>query len=170
MSIVYRKLTSTDFDLWNRIRSTALDAEPTSFARSNEDEEPTRKDVFNGNTDQEDCFILGAFSGDVLVGIAGLFRHKPIKVQHKSMIWSVFVLKEHRGKGIGRELMEQTIEFAKQIEGIELISIGVSAQNSTARGLYNRLGFVEYAIEPRSVKVNGEYCDEALMWMDLTSS
>lgn len=168
MSIDYRKLTATDFDQWNRLRSTALEVEPTSFARSNEDEEPTRRDLFKGNTDQDDRFILGAFSGDELVGIAGLFRHKPIKVKHKSMIWSVFVLKDHRGKGIGRGLMERTIGFAKQIKGIDLISIGVSAQNNTARELYNRLGFLEYGIEPCSVKVNGAYFDEALMWMDLT--
>lgn len=169
MSIAYRKLTVGDFDQWNRVRTLALDFEPAAFGRSNADEEPIRKELFNRNTDQNDRFILGAFAGEELVGIAGLFRHEPLKVQHKSMIWSVFVIREYQGKGIGRGLMEKSIELAKQIDGIDLILIGVSAYNTKAHQLYQRLGFVDYGTEPRSLKINGEYFDEILMWMDLTN-
>ena len=150
------------------MRTLALDFDVAAFGRSNEDEGPTRQRLFDNNVDRDDRFILGAFDGHELVGISGMFRHDAVKAYHKGNIWSVFVVEEYQGKGLGRGLMEETIEQTRQIEGVDLILIGVSAYNTKAHELYKRLGFIDYGTEPRSLKIDGEYYAEHLMWMDLT--
>jgi len=41
------------------------------------------------------------------------------------------------------------------------------ADNARARRVYERHGYVLYAIEPESVRRDGEFADEALMWKRL---
>ncbi|MGB1318510.1 MAG: GNAT family N-acetyltransferase, partial [Flavobacteriales bacterium] len=95
----------------------------------------------------------------------GFYRHEPIKTFHKGTVWSVFVKPEHQGKGLGRKLMERTLEEAWKMDGLETILIGVSSNNPPAISLYRNLGFTDYGREPNCLKHNGEYVDEILMVM-----
>ncbi len=161
----FRILGDEDFEQWNQVRTEALDAAPFAFGRSNKDELPTRAKLFANNTDRDDRFILGAFEEDELVGIAGFYRHEPIKTFHKGTVWSVFVKPKFQGQGLGRKLMESTLEEAWKMSGLESILIGVSSNNPPAINLYRNLGFQDYGREPNCLKHEGEYVDEILMVM-----
>jgi L-amino acid N-acyltransferase YncA len=73
-----------------------------------------------------------------------------------------FVRREWRGQGIGRQLAERTLAFARE-NGYEKLVIFVRAKNLGAQSFYKRLGFVECGRFARQVKIEGEYDDEILM-------
>jgi ribosomal protein S18 acetylase RimI-like enzyme len=75
------------------------------------------------------------------------------------------VLKEYRGIGCGTALLQSIIEWAKEDEIIEKLSLGVFANNAGAIGLYKKLGFREQGRAPRELKINEEeYADMILMY------
>jgi RimJ/RimL family protein N-acetyltransferase len=55
------------------------------------------------------------------------------------------------------------LKYAFDIDGLEQILIGATANNAAALGLYKNLGFKEYGREPRCLKFEGESYDEVLM-------
>lgn len=75
-----------------------------------------------------------------------------------------FVLREWRGRGIGRQLAASTITFARSA-AYEKLVIFVRASNAGAQEFYKRLGFRPCGRFSRQVKTAGEYDDEILMEM-----
>lgn len=77
----------------------------------------------------------------VLMGFAtyGVFRDRPAykySVEH-----SVYVHVDHRGKGLGRALMEQLIVAARE-QGVHVMVGGIDASNAVSITLHEQLGFV----------------------------
>lgn len=56
------------------------------------------------------------------------------------------VLERHRGKGMGRELIEFAEEYARK-NGVRYLRLGVMARNYAARQVYERLKYHEAKIE-----------------------
>ncbi|MBN1260403.1 MAG: GNAT family N-acetyltransferase [Anaerolineae bacterium] len=89
-------------------------------------------------------------SGHV-VGNLSLRRASP-GWQNGRLIGNVVVHPDHRGKGIGRALMEAALDVA-EAENAHWIGLEVRASNRIACGLYERLGFksvgqLEHLIRP----------------------
>jgi len=86
--------------------------------------------------------VIGAIApDDQLLGFAtyGTFRAWPAykySVEH-----SVYVHKDHRGKGIGLALMHQLIEKAKEQQYHVMVG-GIDITNTSSIALHLRLGFV----------------------------
>ena len=55
--------------------------------------------------------VFGAFDS-ALVGVVGVRRQTRQKERHKAQIWGMYLREEHRGRGLGRRLMEAAIAFA----------------------------------------------------------
>jgi RimJ/RimL family protein N-acetyltransferase len=79
-----------------------------------------------------------------------------------------FVLHEWRGRGIGRQLADHTLAFARSV-GYEKLVIFVRASNVGAQKFYAGVGFKPCGRFARQVKIAGEYDDEVLMEMFLAS-
>ena len=77
-------------------------------------------------------------------------------------IMGTFVLRDYRGKGIGRALAGRTFSFARRC-GYEKILIYVRASNEGALRFYKGLGFVEIGRASRQVKIDGQYDDEIFL-------
>jgi len=97
------------------------------------------------------CDVL---PGDSMVGTAHVGR------------LGMGVLKEYRGQGIGKRLVQATIEQAKAL-GLEKIELSVYASNEAAIALYRKLGFREEGRKLRGRLVDGKYDDVVLMGFDL---
>jgi ribosomal protein S18 acetylase RimI-like enzyme len=95
--------------------------------------------------------------------MAGFYREKHTKFHHKGTIWGVYVGRESRGRGMARAVVSEAIRSARTIEGLEQILLVVAATQEKPRRLYESLGFRKYGVEPRSLKVAGEYIDDELM-------
>ena len=73
-----------------------------------------------------------------------------------------FVLREWRGRGIGKQLAANTFAFARST-GYEKLVIFVRASNAGAQKFYAALGFAPCGRLTRQVKIAGKYDDEILM-------
>ena len=84
------------------------------------------------------------------------------RLGHQSGI-AISVLKEFWGVGVGAHMMNALIDFAKNSEKIEIVHLGVRADNVNAIALYKKFGFQEIGRYPKFFKINGAYYDELLM-------
>ena len=73
-----------------------------------------------------------------------------------------------RGKGIGKALMQELLNWAEQNRYIEKVSLGVFSTNINAISLYKKMGFIEEGRKIGEVKLNdNEYIDDVLMYKNL---
>jgi len=70
--------------------------------------------------------------------------------------------KSYRNKGIGKRLIEKTIEHAKAI-GLEKVELEVFESNKIAIGFYNKYGFKEEGLLIKSRKLDGKYDNVVVM-------
>jgi ribosomal protein S18 acetylase RimI-like enzyme len=100
---------------------------------------------------------------DAWLAIGGLSRETRTKLDHKGLIWGMFVAPEARGSGAADRLMEALVAAGRTL-GLRQLQLTLMAGNVRAMRLYARHGFAVYATEPGSVRFGEVYADEALMW------
>ncbi len=88
------------------------------------------------------------------------------KMKHKCDL-DISLLKDYWGIGLGKALMVELIDFAKQ-SGFEKIDLNVAHDNARAIGLYEHLGFKETGREVNAMKHgDGDYSDFVFMTLFL---
>jgi ribosomal protein S18 acetylase RimI-like enzyme len=165
-----RLLTADDAEAFWHLRLEMLRSDPASFADSTEEHETTTVDAVRQRLKESDPtgnFVVGSFADGLLTGSAGFFRRPNNKERHKGHVWGVYVSPGQRGKGVGKALMLEIIRRARQIFGIEQITLVASAK-LPAQKLYESVGFKGYGIEPHSLKIGAEYVDDILMVLFLS--
>ena len=88
-----------------------------------------------------DSFTYGAFEKGELVGIITLYEEKLYKLRHRAYIGAMYVSDSIRGLGIGKALMGEVIEKAKNIERLEQVYLAVVSTNESVKKLNSSLGF-----------------------------
>lgn len=162
-----RLVTLDDFDAYWALRLRALKEEPESFGSSYEEAaKRPRADIEKMIVSSNGSFVLGAFAPH-LVGVVGMFRAHGAKEKHKGGIWGMYVAPEFRGRGFGRQLMTAAIAQARTVEEVEELRLAVVTTNDAAYKLYLSLGFTEYGVEPRALKLGDKYLDEHMMVLRL---
>ena len=169
-TVEIRALTANDASAYWQIRLEALELDPEAFSESADAHRSlTVEDVAARlSSDPENNFIMGAFAGDSstgkrLVGTAGFYRNKGIKVRHKGHIWGVYVALGARGIGTGQKMLRALLDRALNLPGLEQITLAVGATQEPAVKLYQTLGFEPYGCERRALKIAGCYIDEVQM-------
>ncbi|WP_291453038.1 GNAT family N-acetyltransferase [Actinomyces sp. ICM47] len=86
-----------------------------------------------------------------IVGSAGVSAVRSRrKVAHRAR-FGISILKEHWGMGIGRALMDASVDCARRA-GYAQLELEVVAGNERAVSLYRRVGFEEYGRNPRGYR------------------
>jgi len=162
--MLIRRLVSSDAAAFQSLRLAGLRGSSFAFGSSYEEECDTPLSTIEARLAPDSGRnMFGAFDGDQLVGIVGVGRETALKVRHKAYVRAMYVAETHRGQGVGRQLMEHALAFAATLEGVQRVTISVTAGNAQAVGLYQSLGFVEFGREPESMIVEGRFHDEIMM-------
>jgi L-phenylalanine/L-methionine N-acetyltransferase len=72
------------------------------------------------------------------------------------------VIAEHRGKGIGRKLLEKAIQHAWD-SGLKRLELEVFADNEAAIALYKKHGFIQEGVKRFARAIDGHYQDIVVM-------
>jgi ribosomal protein S18 acetylase RimI-like enzyme len=167
-----RKLKSSDAEDYVRLRLEALRENPEAFATTYDETVSIGHEALVQKTakqlSSQEAFTIGAFVEDRLVGAVTLMREPKTKQRHKGSVFAMYVTPSERGKGIGKRLLQELIERAKRLNGLEQLQLTVVANNEAAVQLYSSLGFEVYGTERNAMKSGGQYWDEWLMVRFLT--
>ena len=155
-----------DAELYMQLRREALEREPFSFSSSPDDDRMRSLEFVRDTLDNSHGAVFGAFVPE-LVGTAGISRLTRKKVAHKAEVWGVYVRKDCRGQGLGRQLMQAAIDFARTLDGVRQVHLCVTERAAAAAALYEALGFVKWGTEPVALWVNGEQVDDRHMVLRL---
>src|SRR5579864_3322541 len=117
-----RFLTPDDAGEWLSLRIEALQGDPAAFSASLEEYQSLSiEEVKKRLWSAADAFVMGAFEGDRMTGMAGFFRDRGPKSCHKGRVWGVYVTPKARGAGIGRKLMRLLLDRALAVDGVEQV-------------------------------------------------
>jgi ribosomal protein S18 acetylase RimI-like enzyme len=98
-----------------------------------------------------------------LVASASITRATSPKFSHRARVWGVFVEPAHRGRGLGRALMQAAVTHARSWQRVEFLDLSVSADSPEAQRLYESFGFVMWGREPEVTEHDGRRYDEIHM-------
>ena len=110
-------------------------------------------------------FTLSAWRDAELVGAVSCERESRGKARHIGQLVGMMVADP--GRGIGQALLDACIAEARRAEGLEMLTLSVTAGNWPAEHLYRRAGFTRYGSLPRAIKLDGRYHDKHLMVLTL---
>ena len=163
--IEIKEILSSEIESYKMFLANALQSDEESLLITQTDNTtapfPTK--------DRNDSFTLGAYAENVLAGVVSFARdgEDREKLRHKGLMFTMYVLKAFRGRGIAQELLESLIARVKTIPDIEQINLIVISSNARARQLYEKFGFKKYGTELNSIKWKGKYFSEDLMVLRL---
>ena len=111
-----------------------------------------------------DNIMLLAKSDEKIVGCASLSR-LPRRMRHRGD-FAISVAKECWNKGIGSQLLNNIIVFAKE-NNFEVIDLQVRSDNKSAIHLYEKYGFKKIGRHPAFFKIENEDISFDIMCLDL---
>jgi len=171
-AVAIRRLASADLPAYKDLRDEMLEAHPEAFTSDATEErakEPTDYLHRLGLDRREHGqFVLGAWRGEHLVGAIGCERDRRRKARHVGHIIGMMVRPEARTCGIGRGLLQGLIGECRRIDGMEMLTLTVTAGNAPAVRLYESSGFTLYGNLRRAIRLDsGEYHDKLHMVLPL---
>jgi RimJ/RimL family protein N-acetyltransferase len=108
--------------------------------------------------------VLDAETEGQIIGMLNFNRMARKKVSHVGY-FGISVQEKYCNQGIGRQLIERMIDWAKNDAEIEKVCLQVFAHNHRAIHLYKKLGFQVEGKKRNHVKINGKYVHELDMAM-----
>ena len=159
-----RVLHNSDAASFQYLRLNALRECPTAFSSSYEEEcEIPLSRVAERLSPTPDRAVFGALADGSLIGIVGLQRESPRKLSHKAFIWGVYIAPTHRKRGVGRSLLQATLDHAAGMPGLRQVTLSSNAANAASIALYKALGFEPFGVEKGFLIVDGVLHDEIHM-------
>ncbi|UPL48708.1 GNAT family N-acetyltransferase [Hymenobacter sublimis] len=171
MPVAIRQLLPADSLAYRRLRLACLAEYPASFGSSVEEEEQLGPLYFEKHIEAQEpgAFVMGAFNETELVGMCAFLQASRRKVRHQGDIRQVCVSPAYKRQGLGRALLLRTLQAAFALPDLEQIYLGVIVGNAAANQLYESLGFEQYGLQKRYLRVNDHYFDHRLMVLNRAS-
>lgn len=161
MSLLVRDARPDDAAAWRAIILEAA-TEARQIVTTPEEvwrEAELRKRIGEAKPDEK-AFLVAERDGEV-VGVLGIGRGERFASRHTAEL-GLTVASRARGTGVGSALL-RAAEARARAWGIEKLCLGVYADNTRARSLYERLGFEREGERRQHYRVGGVLHDEVLM-------
>ncbi|MGL4611555.1 MAG: GNAT family N-acetyltransferase [Trueperaceae bacterium] len=167
--MIIRLLTPQDLVAFRALRLESLHQEPTAYMSSPEDFEQESLESIKARLEAKAVgnFVVGAFQGENLIGIAAFVPETRRKIAHKGFISSVYTTPSQRGKGVARAMMQALLERVKTYPHIKHVNLAVVMSQQAARQLYISLGFKPWGLERNATYVNETFYDEEWFVLEL---
>ena len=104
--------------------------------------------------------IIGIVDSGALAGFATYGGFRPFPAYKYTVEHSVYVHRDHRGKGLGKILMEQIIAAAKE-QQLHVMIGAIDAENAGSIALHEKLGFEPAGIVRQAAFKFGRWLDLA---------
>lgn len=113
--------------------------------------------------DEKSCSFFAWKNGEIVgdVSLSAL----PRRMNNRAEL-GLTVLKSEWNKGLGSQLLQKAIEFAKSND-IEIINLEVRSDNLRAIHVYEKFGFRKIGTSPAYFKIADSYIDFDIMYLDL---
>ena len=157
------KLAASEWETYKNLRLEALREDPQSFGDNFVEMALLGDDHWKEEFENPKSFILVARDGKAPFAMAAAYQEDGEKMQHIAYVWGVYAKKSYRGKGIGRQLMEELLDEIGKTREIEKVDLNVNTSQLAAVRLYEKLGFEIVGTLHNELKVEGKYYDEHLM-------
>lgn len=151
-----RQLNKDDAAVFKSIRHAGLVSDPGAFSSTIEIEQSFSVEDYAARLENNTVFAVFTPDGS-LAAVAG-FRQMGGNSAHRGEVWGVYVSPDHRGKGLGRQMMEALLEYARA--RVEIVELAANNSNAASVALYRSLGFKSQGVFIRAVKVGEDYFDE----------
>ncbi len=125
--------------------TTALIPQVAAIERECMDE-PWSENMLASELNDASSRVIVGVDGDRVICYGGFRRSAD-----EADILNVAVVKDLRGKGIGKQLFERLIDEAKMC-GVKKLTLEVEEQNAPAIALYSRFGFEKVGVRKRYYK------------------
>jgi ribosomal protein S18 acetylase RimI-like enzyme len=164
--IVIRPVGRDEVMVWRALRIAAMRAYPSAFSSSPDDleEMPIEEVASRIPLPGGDDILFGVYLDGELQGCAGFMREKGAKEAHKGYLWGVYVHTALQGRGLGEQLTQAVIDWARP--RVDILRCAVTSDNLAAKALYLRLGFKLYGTEPRAIRTGGRDHDDDLLALE----
>ncbi len=88
------------------------------------------------------CYVIFVCEeAGAIAGYVSLSRYRDRKAFDSAVEISIYIHKDHRGRGIGRSLMEKALAYAAQCEEIETVISLITSENEISIRLHKAFGF-----------------------------
>jgi len=158
MTITIGKLDEPDWEKYKKLRFEALELEPLAFGstvvENNYSEEEWKRRLKNH---------IFAFANGEPVGMIAYLVNSRIKFKHVAEIFSVYLKKEFRGKGISKQLLHEVVNTLKSNGVTNKVRLTVNPEQISAVGLYKKFGFIKVGTLRNELFEFGKFHDEIIM-------
>lgn len=164
--IQFRLLLPTDHSQYRRARLECLQQFPTNFGSTHEEESQNKELKLDKAIKIPSItnFVYGAFATkDKLIGICGFITESRKRAAHRGEVIHMFVDKTYNGKGIGKKLLQLTLNTAFSNPQIEQIILSAVLENQNAINFYKKMGFTEYGRIENWFKMEHGYTGQIFM-------
>ncbi len=130
---------------------------------------PNIKEIWTerwANNGEKTLFALAVLNEKIVGGIVLTMYSNSPKTEHVRNL-GMWIVKEYRGNGIGKALLDYSINWARTNGKIKKILLGVWSTNTTALNLYLKSGFHVEGSHQNVAKIHDSYVDEILMGLDI---
>jgi len=107
-------------------------------------------------------FLIAVLPSGEVIGVSGLHGGRRKAVRHNGGI-GIDVNREWRGKGVGTDLLQHIIDWAKKSNVITRVELEVMTHNERAIHVYEKLGFKMEGKRLAAMYKDGEYIDTYMM-------
>ena len=152
-------LPSSRWKECRNLRLEALQAVPIAFGSSYEEEKVLSENEWRNRIGN----AIFALENDIPIGMIVAINQSNKKGQHIANIFSAYVKKSHRGKGVGYQLITEAVARLREDNRIRKIKLTVNSKLDSAIKLYKKAGFTEVGVLKKELFHEGIYYDEIMM-------
>lgn len=116
--------------------------------------------------DKKSVHFVACKEGEIIGDV--ILNRLPRRMQHRAEL-GISVIRKYWNCGVGSRLLREVISYAKE-NGIEILNLEVRKDNMRAVHLYEKFGFKYIGTSPAFFKIDGEYVDCEMMYLDLRQS